>query len=70
MRARRLIVVLAPAADIVDQDPGGEDVVLQLRVLVDTLTTWPWLRPALAAQRCRVLLLGVAGQPSQTTETT
>jgi hypothetical protein len=41
VRAGRLIDVLAPAADIVDQAAGGEDVVLQLRVLVDALTAWP-----------------------------
>jgi hypothetical protein len=41
VRAGRLIDVLAPAADIVDQAAGAEDVVLQLRVLVDALTTWP-----------------------------
>jgi hypothetical protein len=41
VRGGRLVDVLAPAADIVDQEPGAEDVVLQLRVLVDALTTWP-----------------------------
>lgn len=41
VRAGQLIDVLAPAADIVDQAAGGGDVVLQLRVLVDALTTWP-----------------------------
>ncbi|MEC3992018.1 hypothetical protein VSR01_00065 [Actinacidiphila sp. DG2A-62] len=41
VRAGRLIDVLAPAADILDQAAAGEDVVLQLRVLVDALTTWP-----------------------------
>jgi hypothetical protein len=38
-RGGRLIDVLAPAADILDQ--AAQDVVLQLRVLVDALTTWP-----------------------------
>jgi hypothetical protein len=33
--------MVAEAADIVDQAAGGEDVVLQLRVLIDALTTWP-----------------------------
>jgi hypothetical protein len=41
VRAGRLINVLAPTADIVDQEPGAEDAVLQLRVLVDALTAWP-----------------------------
>ncbi|WP_051950297.1 hypothetical protein [Actinacidiphila yeochonensis] len=41
VRSGRLVDVLAPAADIVDQEPGVGDVVLQLRVLVDALTTWP-----------------------------
>ena len=36
-----LVDVLASAADIVDQEPGAGDAVLQLRVLVDALTTWP-----------------------------
>lgn len=35
----RLINVLAPAADILDQVAAGEDIVLQLRVLIDALTT-------------------------------
>lgn len=41
VRGGRLVDVLAPAADIVDQEPGAGDTVLQLRVLVDALTTWP-----------------------------
>ncbi|SEG94802.1 hypothetical protein SAMN05216223_13126 [Actinacidiphila yanglinensis] len=41
VRSGRLVDVLAPAAGIVDQAAGAEDVVLQLRVLVDALTTWP-----------------------------
>jgi hypothetical protein len=41
VRAGRLVDVLAPAADIVDQGQGAEDVVLQLRVLVDALTARP-----------------------------
>ncbi|MFF7199130.1 hypothetical protein ACIOC1_33975 [Streptomyces sp. NPDC088197] len=43
VRAGRLIDILAPAADILDQAAGGEGVVLQLRVLVDALTTRLWL---------------------------
>ncbi|UWE10208.1 hypothetical protein [Actinacidiphila bryophytorum] len=39
VHAGRLVAVLAPAADVVDQEQGAEDVVLQLRVLVDAL--WP-----------------------------
>jgi hypothetical protein len=42
VRAGRLVDVLAPAVDIVDQEPGTEDAVLQLRVLVDALTAWPY----------------------------
>jgi hypothetical protein len=41
VRGGRLVDVLAPAADIVDQEPGAEDAALQLRVLVDALTAWP-----------------------------
>lgn len=41
VRGGRLVDVLAPAADIVDQEPGAGDAVLQLRVLVDALTAWP-----------------------------
>ncbi|SEO98194.1 hypothetical protein SAMN05216267_106414 [Actinacidiphila rubida] len=41
VRAGRLVDVLAPATDVVGQAPGTDDVVLQLRVLVDALTTWP-----------------------------
>jgi hypothetical protein len=41
VRDGRLIDVLAPAADIVDQAAGGEDVAPQVRVLVDALTTRP-----------------------------
>jgi hypothetical protein len=41
VRAGRLVGVLAPAAGIIDQEPGADDAVLQLRVLVDALTTWP-----------------------------
>jgi hypothetical protein len=41
VQAGRLVDVLAPAANIVDSEPGAGDAVLQLRVLVDALTTWP-----------------------------
>jgi len=41
VRSGRLVDVLAPAADIVDQAVGAEDAVLQLRVLVDALTAAP-----------------------------
>lgn len=41
VRGGRLVDVVAPAADVVDQEPGAGDAVLQLRVLVDALTTWP-----------------------------
>jgi hypothetical protein len=41
VQAGRLADVLAPAADIVDQADGAETAVLQLRVLVDTLTAPP-----------------------------
>lgn len=38
VRAGRLADVLAPAADVVGQEAGADDTVLQLRVLVDALT--------------------------------
>lgn len=41
VRGGRLVDVVAPAADVVDQEPGAGDAVLQLGVLVDALTTWP-----------------------------
>lgn len=41
VRAGRLAAVLAPAADVVGQQAGAEDPVLQLRVLADALTARP-----------------------------
>jgi hypothetical protein len=41
VRSGLLADVLAPAAGIVDQEPGAQDAVLQLRVLASALTTWP-----------------------------
>ncbi len=39
VRSGRLIDVLAPAADVLDRSDVDQDVVLQLRVLVDALTS-------------------------------
>jgi hypothetical protein len=41
VRSGRLIDVLAPAADVLDQTVVAEDIVLQLRILIDALCDPP-----------------------------